>query len=132
MVAALPKNLDEDGFYGIRLESIGGLGAHLAGQILAEAGVLRLGLNGSHFSSYGSEKKGTPLKSYIRFCSPDQTVRTNSADGLPISTHRSTILDRLSMLSNRPLPPPHFGSSNNAKCQVAQGGANRYCLSRSL
>jgi pyruvate ferredoxin oxidoreductase gamma subunit len=78
MVAALPKNLDEDGFYGIRLESIGGLGAHLAGQVLAEAGVLRLGLNGSHFSSYGSEKKGTPLKSFIRFCSPDQTVRTNS------------------------------------------------------
>ena len=77
MVAALPKNLDEDGFYGIRLESIGGLGAHLAGQVLAEAGVLRLGLNGSHFSSYGSEKKGTLLKSYIRFCSPDQAVRTN-------------------------------------------------------
>jgi pyruvate ferredoxin oxidoreductase gamma subunit len=78
MVAALPKNLDEDGFYGIRLESIGGLGAHLAGQILAEVGVLRLGLNGSHFSSYGSEKKGTPVKSFIRFCNPDQTVRTNS------------------------------------------------------
>ena len=78
MVVALPKNLDEDGFYGIRLESIGGLGAHLAGQILAEAGVLGLGLNGSHFSSYGSEKKGTPVKSYIRFCSPDQAVRTNS------------------------------------------------------
>jgi hypothetical protein len=58
---------------------IGGLGAHLAGQMLAEAGVLGLGLNGSHFSSYGSEKKGTPLKSYIRFCSPDQTVRTNLA-----------------------------------------------------
>ena len=78
MVAELPKNVDEDGFYGIRLESIGGLGAHLAGQILAETGVLGLGLNGSHFSSYGSEKKGTPVKSYIRFCSPDQTVRTNS------------------------------------------------------
>ena len=78
MVAALPKNLDEDGFYGIRLESIGGLGAHVAGQILAEAGILRLGLNGSHFSSYGSEKKGTPVKSFIRFCSPDQAVRTNS------------------------------------------------------
>ncbi|MDP2948402.1 MAG: 2-oxoacid:acceptor oxidoreductase family protein [Chloroflexota bacterium] len=78
MAVALPTNLDEDGFYGIRLESIGGLGAHLAGQILAEAGVLGLGLNGSHFSSYGSEKKGTPVKSYIRFCSPDKTVRTSS------------------------------------------------------
>lgn len=70
--------VDEDGFYGIRLESIGGLGAHLAGQILAEAGVLGMGLNGSHFSSYGSEKKGTPVKSYVRFCPSDRAVRTSS------------------------------------------------------
>lgn len=69
---------DENGFYEIRFESIGGLGAHLAGQILAEAGVLRLGLNGAHFSSYGSEKKGSPVKSYVRLCSPDQEVRTAS------------------------------------------------------
>ena len=41
----------DDGFFGIRLESIGGLGAHLAGKMLAEAGVLRQGLNGAHFSS---------------------------------------------------------------------------------
>lgn len=69
---------DENGFYEIRFESIGGLGAHLAGQILAEAGVLRLGLNGAHFSSYGSEKKGSPVKSYVRFCAPEQEVRTAS------------------------------------------------------
>ncbi|OEF97268.1 ferredoxin [Vulcanibacillus modesticaldus] len=55
------------GFFEIRLESIGGLGAHLAGKMLAEAGVLGLGLNGAHFSSYGSEKKGTPVKSFVRF-----------------------------------------------------------------
>ena len=69
---------DADGFFGIRLESIGGLGANLAGQILAEAGVLRQGLNGSHFSSYGSEKKGSPVKSYVRFCSPDRQIRMSS------------------------------------------------------
>jgi pyruvate ferredoxin oxidoreductase gamma subunit len=69
---------DDDGFFGIRFESIGGLGAHLAGKILAEAGILRLGLNGSHFSSYGSEKKGTPVKSFVRFCPGDQEVRTSS------------------------------------------------------
>ena len=68
----------EDGFFGIRLESIGGLGAHLAGQILAEAGVLRQGLNGAQFSSYGSEKKGTPLKSFIRFGPPNREIRTSS------------------------------------------------------
>jgi pyruvate ferredoxin oxidoreductase gamma subunit len=63
------------GFYGVRFESIGGLGAHLAGQILAEAGVLGGGLNGSHFSSYGSEKKGSPVRSYVRFCAPDREIR---------------------------------------------------------
>lgn len=69
---------NEQGFYEIRFESIGGLGAHLAGQILAEAGVLRQGFNGAHFSSYGSEKKGSPVKSFVRFCAPDQEVRTSS------------------------------------------------------
>ncbi|HEX9043222.1 MAG TPA: 2-oxoacid:acceptor oxidoreductase family protein [Trebonia sp.] len=68
----------DDGFFGIRFESIGGLGAHLAGKILAEAGVLRQGLNGAHFSSYGSEKKGTPVKSFVRFCPGDQELRTSS------------------------------------------------------
>ena len=67
-----------DGFFSIRFESIGGLGAHLAGQILAEAVVLRQGLNGSQFSSYGSEKKGTPVKSFVRFCAPDREIRTSS------------------------------------------------------
>lgn len=57
---------NEYGFFEIRLESIGGLGAHLAGKMLAEAGVLGLGLNGAHFSSYGSEKKGSPVKSFVR------------------------------------------------------------------
>jgi len=36
-------------FFEIRFESIGGLGAHAAGQIVASAAVLRMGLNGSHF-----------------------------------------------------------------------------------
>jgi pyruvate ferredoxin oxidoreductase gamma subunit len=74
---SIPR-VDAEGFFGIRLESIGGLGAHLAGQILAEAGVLRQGLNGSHFSSYGSEKKGSPVRSYIRFCAPDREIRTSA------------------------------------------------------
>jgi pyruvate ferredoxin oxidoreductase gamma subunit len=69
---------DEDGFFGIRFESIGGLGAHLAGKILAEAGVLHMGLNGAHFSSYGSEKKGSPVKSFVRLCAGDQEIRTSS------------------------------------------------------
>ena len=76
-MAAQPnlQGAGEDGFFGIRFESIGGLGAHLAGQILAEAGVLGCGLNGSHFSSYGSEKKGSPVRSFVRFCAPDHEIR---------------------------------------------------------
>ncbi|MBI4827460.1 MAG: 2-oxoacid:acceptor oxidoreductase family protein, partial [Nitrospinae bacterium] len=66
------------GFYEIRMESIGGFGANLAGKILGEAGVLGMGLNGSNFSSYGSEKKGSPVKAFVRLCDPDQEVRINS------------------------------------------------------
>jgi pyruvate ferredoxin oxidoreductase gamma subunit len=77
MMSVLPKKNDL-GFFEIRLESIGGLGANLAGKMLAEAGVLGLGLNGSNFSSYGSEKKGSPVKSFIRFCDPDVEIRDHS------------------------------------------------------
>jgi pyruvate ferredoxin oxidoreductase gamma subunit len=74
---ALPKK-NKYGFYEIRFESIGGLGANVAGKILGEAGVLGEGFNGSSFSSYGSEKKGTPVKTFIRFCDPDHPVYINS------------------------------------------------------
>jgi pyruvate ferredoxin oxidoreductase gamma subunit len=76
-MSKLPKKNDL-GFFEIRLESIGGLGANLAGKMLAEAGVLGLGLNGSNFSSYGSEKKGSPVKSFIRFCDQDVEIRDHS------------------------------------------------------
>lgn len=76
-MSVLPKKNDL-GFYEIRLESIGGLGANLAGKMLAEAGVLGLGLNGSNFSSYGSEKKGSPVKSFVRFCDPEVEIRDHS------------------------------------------------------
>lgn len=66
------------GFYEIRLESIGGLGANLAGKMLAETGALELGLNAANFSSYGSEKKGTPVKTFVRFCDPEVEIRDHS------------------------------------------------------
>ena len=49
-------------YYEIRLESIGGLGANLCGKMLGELGVKYLDVNSSNFSSYGSEKTGTPVK----------------------------------------------------------------------
>lgn len=76
-MVSLPK-MNELGFFEIRLESIGGLGANLAGKMLAEAGVMGTGLNGVSFSSYGSEKKGSPVKAHIRFCDPDTNIRDTS------------------------------------------------------
>lgn len=76
-MSLLPRT-NELGFFEIRLESIGGLGANLAGKMLAETGVIGLGLNGSNFSSYGSEKKGSPVKSFVRFCDPSVEIRDHS------------------------------------------------------
>src|SRR5512143_3283422 len=66
------------GFYEIRMESIGGLGANVAGKILTEAAIIGMGMNGAGFASYGSEKKGTPIKSFVRICEGGQQVRINS------------------------------------------------------
>ncbi len=65
-------------FFEIRFESIGGLGAHVAGKIVAGAAVLRMNMNGSHFSSYGSEKKGSVVRSFIRLAPADRSIRTSA------------------------------------------------------
>jgi pyruvate ferredoxin oxidoreductase gamma subunit len=75
--ATLPIKNDL-GFFEIRMESIGGLGANVAGKILTEAAILGMGLNGAGFASYGSEKKGTPVKAFVRLCEADHQVRVNS------------------------------------------------------
>ena len=67
--------VNEEGCYEIRLESIGGLGANLCGKLLGELGASYLGLNASSFSSYGSEKRGSPVKAFIRWCAPDREIR---------------------------------------------------------
>lgn len=69
---------NKNGYYEIRLESIGGLGANLSGKILGELGALYLNLNASNFASYGSEKRGSPVKSYIRYADRDNEIRVNS------------------------------------------------------
>src|SRR5689334_5052831 len=67
-----------DQYFEVRFESIGGLGAHAAGQVLATASVVRMGLNGAHFSSYGSEKKGSLIRSYVRLAQGDRPIRTSA------------------------------------------------------
>ncbi len=65
-------------YYEIRLESIGGLGANLCGKMLGELGLKYLDLNSSNFSSYGSEKTGTPVKGFIRYCKKEKEIRVHS------------------------------------------------------
>lgn len=73
----LSKTNDE-GYYEIRLESIGGLGANLCGKLLGELGAVYLGFNASNFSSYGSEKRGSPVKAFIRYCDDNKEISVNT------------------------------------------------------
>ena len=68
------SKVNEEGYYEIRLESVGGLGANLCGKLLGELGAAYLGFNASSFSSYGSEKRGSPVKAFIRYCDEDMTA----------------------------------------------------------
>lgn len=70
--------INENGCYEIRLESIGGLGANLCGKLLGELGAAYLKLNAAAFSSYGSEKRGSPVKSYVRWSEPEREILYNS------------------------------------------------------
>lgn len=69
---------NEQGYFEIRMESIGGMGANLAGKMLTEAAVLGQGLNGLVFAAYGSEKKGSPVKSYVRLADAASPIRINT------------------------------------------------------
>lgn len=93
-IALLP---DTGRFFEIRFESIGGLGAHAAGQVLATAAVLRLGLNGAHFSSYGSEKKGSLVRSFIRLGPAERPIRTSA----PVETPDAVVVFHAVLLRNR-------------------------------
>ena len=78
MTGSINQIFNQKVYYEIRLESIGGLGANLCGKMIGELAVRYLNLNSAGFSSYGSEKTGTPVKGYIRFCPPEQEIRVHS------------------------------------------------------
>lgn len=69
---------NKSGYYEIRLESIGGLGANMCGKMLGELGLKYLQVNSAGFSSYGSEKTGTPVRAYIRYSDTDKEIRVHS------------------------------------------------------
>jgi len=80
----------------IRFESIGGLGAHAAGQVLASACVLGMGLNGAHFSSYGSEKKGSLVRSFVRLAPGERPIRTSA----PVESPDAVVVFHGALLHN--------------------------------
>ena len=100
---------NENGCYEMRLESIGGLGANLCGKLLSELGAMYLGLNASAFSSYGSEKRGSPVKSYVRWCSREREILHNS----PVE--RPDLLILFHHALTRSLPITMHGCQSNSR-----------------
>lgn len=78
MGVGIDQIFEQQDYYEIRLESIGGLGANLCGKMVGELAVRYLNLNSAGFSSYGSEKTGTPVKGHIRFSPPEKEIRVHS------------------------------------------------------
>lgn len=107
----------DDRYFEIRFESIGGLGAHAAGQVLASAAVLRMGMNGAHFSSYGSEKKGSLVRSFVRLGPADRPIRTSA----PVETPDAVVVFHAALLRN----PATFSGlrQDGALIYNATGGA---------
>ena len=125
---------NEHGYFEIRLESIGGLGANLCGKMLGELGALSLSLNSLSFSSYGSEKRGSPVKAYIRWCDGEKPLRINSPvthphilgifhEGL-IGTH--PVLDGTDMETKIVLNTPLSPDEAAEKYHISMG--KLYCL----
>jgi pyruvate ferredoxin oxidoreductase gamma subunit len=85
-----------DDYFEVRFESIGGLGAHAAGQVLATAAVVRMGLNGAHFSSYGSEKKGSIVRSFVRLAPAERPIRTSA----PVEKPDAIVVFHAALLHN--------------------------------
>lgn len=85
----------------VRMEAVGGQGANSAGKILAEAAVLGSGYTGNHFSSFGSEKRGTPVRSFVRFSTQKSPVRSASFISHPnllVLFHESLMLSHPEIL----------------------------------
>ncbi len=91
--------VNENGCYEIRLESIGGLGANLCGKLLGELGAAYLNLNAAAFSSYGSEKRGSPVKSYVRLSAPERDILHNS----PVESPHLLVLFHHALSKNLPI-----------------------------
>jgi len=97
MTGSINQIFNQKVYYEIRFESIGGLGANLCGKMIGELAVRYLNLNSAGFSSYGSEKTGTPVKGHIRFCPAGKEIRVHSpvvAPDLLVIFHQALTRDK--------------------------------------
>lgn len=91
--------------FGIRLESVGGLGAHGAGEALARAAALAMGLNATQFSSHNPERKGTVVRTFVRLGAADRPIRAAAAVDAPDAIavfHPALLRDAVTFAGLRP------------------------------
>ncbi len=62
----------------IRFESIGGLGAQAAARALATAAVMKMGLNATHGTTPGPERKGSLARTFVRLAPADRPIRASA------------------------------------------------------
>ncbi len=85
--------------YEIRIESIGGFGANLVGKLLGEIGAVYLNMEAQSFASYGSEKRGSPVKGYVRYSQNE--IRINAPVRKPdlLSLFKLSLADKENTLA---------------------------------
>ncbi len=62
----------------IRFESIGGLGAQAAARALATAAALKMGLDATHLTTPGPERKGSLARAFVRLAPANRPIRASA------------------------------------------------------
>lgn len=111
-----------------KIESIGGMGANLIGKILGELGAMYLNINASNFSSYGSEKTGSPVTAFVRWRTDTDTLIENTPVEYPdiLTLFHHSLLNTPACLSgltgssilivNSPFLPDELRKRYHLKC----------------
>lgn len=133
------QNLD------IKLESVGGMGANLIGKILGEAAAMKLGINAANFSSYGSEKNGSPVTAFIRWRNTHDTIIENTPiahpDILALFHHSllkntnalAGITTQSTIIVNSPMPAQNIREMLNWKqCNIYAADCQNIIMNHSV
>jgi pyruvate ferredoxin oxidoreductase gamma subunit len=80
--------------YGIRIESLGGLGADSASQALAAAAVVKLGWDAAHLPAGRLERKGARVRSFVRLSPLDQPLESTAKVDAIVVFHPALVRQR--------------------------------------